>query len=339
MPSEHAGRSRMARFDSSAPAAPPEAGALLADLRRQIIAGNWSDPGLLVRAAVLLADQGQRGEAVSMLRRALQLDRNHVYARAKLGELASPDEIAALDLPAPSRPLSKNPGEPFRYACRGNGKWVLLAGTLFFSLVFLAVGAAGDGGILGWPLIVTVLVAGTGYFFTYLGNVIRETATGSTQASDWPGWEAEMLAAAGKAVLFSLVPMGPALAWAIVSAAAGGIPPGLRVAVLAVLALAGMAVLPMMLLIMFTHKSLWAVMNLAFVLRSIWAVRGEYLWVALIWNAVATPALVFVFLFAGAIPAGGIPAAGLLVFGLTAGGRAVGMVLQSHREQLGWFAR
>jgi len=317
---------------------PEQLRARLDKARRELIACSWSDADLLVSAATLAAELGERGEAVGWLQRALAIDRNHPYARAKLREVATPAELEGMDLPLPSQPLSRDRREPFRYPLRRDGRHMMAIGGVCLTGYFLVIGIALGYGVFGLVLGLPLALLACGYLFAFLCDVVRETAVGRADVPEWRMWDMGLYFLAFKALLLLVAPAAPAMIWWTVALTQTPLPGWASFLSMALLLLAGMFCLPAMLLILVIQRSLLAALSPHVVAATIRQTWREYRLAALIWQATAGASIALTLLGLVTSPIVLALAAGTLPYALAAGGRAVGMVYQSCQEDLGWYA-
>jgi len=311
--------------------------AKLADYRQKLQESDWSDVDLLVRTGGLCAELGQRDEAVNMLQRALTIDRNNRYARAKLEEIAAPEEIREMDLPAAAVNLAGTPTGPFKYPLLGSGPYVLVGGTVFYTLLYYYVALVMRyTPIPVWFIAFVVAFIFMGYLLQYFGRVVNSSAMGQKDAPDWPNFDPWVAVLPLKLLLLCLVPMAAAVIFLIF---ARDFFNGLLVPVLGFLALGelGFTVFPMMMLIFFVRKSFFDAVNPVVVLGSIRAAGKQYWTAAGIWMIIAPvgTALMFGLKFIPII--GTVLGAFAMLYFTMVGCRALGLVYQSRQEQLGWY--
>ena len=345
-------RGRTMRFEDG-PAAPPPArparedlapevdyqklDARLGELRQKLQESDWNDVDLLVRTGGLCAELGQRDEAVNMLQRALTIDRNNRYARAKLEEVATPEEIREMDLPAAAVNLAGTPTGPFKYPLLGTGPYVLVGGTVFYTLLYYYVALVMRyTPVPVWFIAFVVAFIFMGYLLQYFGRVVNSSATGQKDAPDWPSFDPWVAVLPLKLLLLCLVPMAAAVIFLIF---ARDFFNSLLVPVLGFLALCelGFIVFPMMMLIFFVRKSFFDAANPVVVLGSIRAAGKQYWTAAGIWMIIAPvgTALTFGLRFLPII--GTLLGAFAMLYFTMVGCRALGLVYQSRQEQLGWY--
>lgn len=315
------------------PAPNPEQALLarrLEEIRGRIVETNWQDPELLVRAAGLCLELGQKTEARGLFARALELDRNNAYARAKLAEICAPHELQELNLPAPAQSLKKDFGEPFRYPLRGSGPFMIVIGALFFGLL---------PALLPGPLrLLSVIIALLGllYLAGYLRLVVCTTATDAREAPDWPDFDFGLLVNFFKMLLLGLIPLGPAIAWQVAAALLElGSAPAATVYLL--LLGAGLCVFPMMLLVYCVTGHLLLALHPGQVFGGIARAGGDYWRAVAIWIAAGFGRKLLLMALAGLPLLGGLLATAVTMYFLLVAGRALGLVYQARREALGWY--
>jgi hypothetical protein len=318
--------------------APGDPAARLAQLRRRIIESDWADPELLLEAGDLCARLGRRDEAVGMLARALELDRNHARARAALQALADPDELARLEVPLPAMPLWEDPLEPFLYPLRGDVAYMLIIGSVIFVPVAAVVLWSARYGVFGDVLRVPVFLLAAGYLLALLGRVVKRSATGSSRAPDWPAWDFSMFFGGFLALFLFLVPMGPALAWDMWAPGALGWNRNAHLAGLVGLVAAGALLLPMILLLCFIGSSFLAALSPFRLVANICRAGRDYWCAALVWAVLCAGITLLAMLLGRRWPLCAPLTAVPLLYGLLAGGRAAGRVYESAAERLGWHA-
>jgi hypothetical protein len=308
----------------------------LEQLLSRIREADWLDPDLLVRAGTVCLELGRRDEAVALFERVLFLDRNNSYARARLLDNCSSEEIRRMQLPEASRSVRGDMGEPFRYALRGEGKWVLIVGSAVFSLLFLILDWLRHyhlfGVIFGVPLFLMI----TGYLMHYLGSVIRDSAAGRKEAPDWPMWDFGQYGTAIAVICVGAAPLLPAVIWAAAARMLFNVGPVAHFAGAGLLALPALLVLPMIVLVTLVRRSVVDALSPAFVLGSIYRAGREYWAAALIWLATTGLAAAVLWLFLRLPLVGGALSAGFVIYGLVVGARALGTAYQSRQDQLGW---
>jgi hypothetical protein len=307
-------------------------------LRRRIIESQWSDPELLTQAADLCAQLGRLDEAVSMLSRALEIDRNHVAARALLRELASPEELRRLEVPLESRPLSGDPLGPFLYPLRGDVKWLTLVGVLIFVPLTAAFFWVARFGIFGDVFRVPVFLLTAGYLLAFLGATVRRGVAGSDRAPDWPTPDFAMFFEGFLALALVLVPMGPALVWDYWAIGTAGMATAPYLTVLLLLVAGGASLLPMVLLLLFVRKSFLAALSPVRLAVNIARAGGEYWRAALVFQTVCAGVVLLHHALPRLSPLAPPLVAAPVFYGLLACGRAAGCLYQSGAERLGWFA-
>jgi len=74
----------------------------------------------------------------------------------------------------------------FLYPLRGDGVILLVAGTLFFSLINAAKFIAQFGLIYGLAALLILVVFGTGYLTNYMRRILTSSAMGEDKMPDWP---------------------------------------------------------------------------------------------------------------------------------------------------------
>ncbi len=74
----------------------------------------------------------------------------------------------------------------FAYPLKADGVVLLLAGTIFFSIVDAAKFFAFFAGIFGLVALLILFVFGTGYLTCFLRRIITSTAMGESKMPDWP---------------------------------------------------------------------------------------------------------------------------------------------------------
>jgi hypothetical protein len=308
----------------------------LEQLRSRIRDTDWSDPDLLARAGTICLELGQRDEAVTLFERVLFLDRNNAYARAMLLDNCSSEEIRRMQLPAASRSVQREMGEPFRYAVRGEGKWVLIVGSVVFSVAFTALDWLRHYSLLGVMFGVPLFLLTAGYLMHYLASVIRSSAAGRAEAPDWPMWDFGQYGMAIAVICVGVVPLLPAIAWAFMAPMLFNVGPVAHFAGTGLLAVPGLLVLPMIVLVTLVRRSVADALSPAFVLGSICRAGREYWAAALIWLATTGVAAVIVCLFLHIPLFGGALSTAFVIYGLVVGARALGTAYQSRQEELGW---
>lgn len=298
---------------------------------------GWRDPELLVRAAGVCVELGRREEAVGMLSRALEINRNHAYARSKLLQIATPRELAGIDLPPEPIRLTGNPLEPFAYPFRGGGGLILFAGGLFYGLLFVGLWFAM---MFGWAFFVPALIVALifmGYFAKYMEKVTCASAVGRKEMPDWPDFDPGHVGLVLKIGLLYLVTQIPAL---LASLAGGVVAEGNPLAATAAGFAAseiGMVFYPMMLMALFVRKSFFAALNPLVIFRGIAACGAQYWVMVAIWMVIF-PVRAAINGVLGVIPFLGIVlSTAVSMYFFVVACRALGLVYQSRQEKLGWY--
>ncbi len=357
-------RGKTVRFDDGPPAPPPTAvpvpaailvpeqgngapllteedrerlAAKLAEYRRRLAESDWGDVDLLVRAGSLCAELGQREEAVNMLQRAVALNRSNTYARSKLTELCTAEEMRQMDLPAAAMPLTGNWGEPFRYALRGNGPWMIAIGAIIFGTLPNILLSMGSRVTLALALL--ILLFGFFMLAAYLRKIIRNTAVDAMRASEapeWPDMEDGIVGNLFKMVLLVAAVLAPAILWRVYLADAVG-NPWVVLGVYWALAILGLLVLPMVLLYYCVTSYFFRAINPLAILGSIGRAGGDYWRATAIWVG-AFAAREAILMGMSWVPFLGTTIAMIVnMYFLLVAGRALGLVYQSRQEQLGWY--
>lgn len=328
------------------------------------------DPAKTVQAAgsgpeYFLARHGERvgpfrrAQLEAMLRTALAEPHELAWTEGQAGwrplEELFPGVHAVVNLAADLRPGTTTAPrlqegyypllwDSFIYPFRGNGWIMLLAGTLFFTLLsLLSQGAA----ILAW--IPAIFAAG--YLLATLQGIIQATYVGDPSPPAWPefrDWQADILAPCFKWFATVAVAFGPAVVCLMVAAFDDGggdwfQRPATReqflwLAAAGGLFLVGMAYFPMAILGVALSDSLDA-LSPVFVARSIAAVFAPYV--------VAVVVLFGLSLLQGTgyALAARLPvplvedlwgAFNSLYFGFVQA-RILGVLYWCHRDRLGWF--
>ncbi|HWI56866.1 MAG TPA: FHA domain-containing protein [Bacillota bacterium] len=95
----------------------------------------------------------------------------------------------AVPLTALIRPAEKflpKLGRAFQYPFVGDGMVLLVAGTLFYSLMDAAAFLAAFAGPFGLIAIAFLFIFGTGYLAAYLSQILTSSAMGAEALPDWP---------------------------------------------------------------------------------------------------------------------------------------------------------
>ncbi|HEY5912845.1 MAG TPA: FHA domain-containing protein [Verrucomicrobiae bacterium] len=74
----------------------------------------------------------------------------------------------------------------FAYPLKGDGLFLLLAGTVFFCVLDAGKFFAAFAGLFGLIAIVILFVIGTGYLTCFLRRIVTSTAMGESKLPDWP---------------------------------------------------------------------------------------------------------------------------------------------------------
>ncbi|MHC4917541.1 MAG: tetratricopeptide repeat protein [Planctomycetota bacterium] len=308
----------------------------MVDLRGRLGECGWRDPDLLLRAASLSAELGNREEAVSMLQRALVVSPGHAYARAKLAELADPAELESMGVPEDAVPLSKQPLEPFIYPLRGMGPFMIAAGGIFFGLLFLFLGICASV-VVVLPVALAVSLVFIGYLIDFFRKVTMSTASGGREAPDWPDFDVGMMFLPLKAGFVYFVGMLPAAILAVlVSMGTVALGETARKVITLVLVESAGLVLPMMALIFFMRRSALEAVNPVKIFRSIAACGKEY-WIAVFICLLIAPVREGVMALLGAVPFVGILlSTAAMIYFVMVTCRALGLVYRSRQHKLSW---
>jgi hypothetical protein len=308
----------------------------LEELRSRIRDTDWRDPDLLARAGTVCLELGRRDEAVNLFARVLFLDRNNSYARARLLDNCSSEEIRLMQLPHASGSVLQDMGEPFRYAVRGEGKWVLIIGSVCFSVSFLILDWLRHYHFLGVLFGVPLFLITSGYLMQYLSGVIRDSAAGRGEAPDWPMWDFGQYGVALGMICAAAVPLLPAVIWAAAARTLFDSSPVTCFVGAGLLVLPALLVLPMIVLVILVRRSVADALSPSFVLGSIFRAGREYWAAALIWLATTGAAAAILCLFLRLQLIGGALSTGFVIYGLVVGARALGTAYQSRQDELGW---
>ena len=262
---------------------------------------------------------------------------------------------SAIESPAPP-PASaeKRIADAFTYPLRGEGRWLLAAGTLFYAVIDLYLGtgargiartvaetvAAPNGGrsratdsldvVVAITALVLVLLA-FGCQLAWVLRVIRESVRGRDELPGFPDFvtfDESVLVPLGQGLALLAVTLGPGAAllpWGAAGAAAG-----------AMLLLGGAAVLPMALLSVAIAGSLEG-LDLRRILRSIPRIGAPYSFAAALFAAVVG-LLAFGAWFLEGVPYAGPFVRAFLVLHLSAvAGRVLGLLYARNAGRLGWY--
>lgn len=231
--------------------------------------------------------------------------------------------------------------DAFLFPFRGNGKWILVAGTPF--LAFLDHGRAFT--FLLWALITVLMV---GYFGALLLQITQATATDPKRELDWPDIAnlGELCVITLQILGSALVVFGPALVcfvYGFSEAAAGAdasINPVILWTAAGFLSLAGVVYYPMAFLALALFDTIQAI-NPARVLPAILKAPAQYAVVLtlliLLWLARLGLALVVAALPLGARVVMLLPAEFVLLYTLVVSARLLGLLYLSNEENFGWF--
>ncbi len=235
------------------------------------------DPALRVEAGALAKSLGKRNEAIASFVYALKLDRNRKDVLAALHRMCSPDTLRLYRVTGTTKPLWKDLLGAIGYPLRSGGLSLVIVGAVFFDLatLFCAMFSL-------WAL--PVLCVFWGYLASWYLRIVRGSSVGWTVVPDWPDVSHPMDALADLhmftiSATAAYLPAALVLALALVD-----VPLSMVVPVAAVLAFAGAFLFPMMLLVVSAYANPYAAFNVPFVLRSIWKIRGTYVfaWIALL---------------------------------------------------------
>lgn len=213
----------------------------------------------------------------------------------------------------------------FLYPFKGNGVILLICGTVLFVLLDFA------GSVFFF-----LAIAGLGYLFLYLQQIVQYSAQGEQDVPNWPGlddWVDDLLVPAFLLIGAFVVSFGPAVAmWIFLD-----IDPSIKWILGVSLVLFGCFYLPMAVLAVSMYDSLFA-LNPLLIMPSILRIPLEYLVACFVLGAVLAVRLVSLFLLA-LIP---IPIFPTVVGGffslyfLTVEMRILGVMYHSKREELNW---
>jgi hypothetical protein len=303
-------------------------------LRVKLDRCDWQSGELLLRRAVVCLELDRRQEAVSMLQRALFLDRDNTLARARLAELCSEDEICDMQLPTPARPLSQDWCEPFRWPLQGEGRWLLGVGAACFAPVIVVLDLVSSYGVFGALLWVPVSLVLIGFVAEYFGSIVRSTVADHPHAPDWPLWDLGQYVLAIQLICALAVLLMPAIFWGSLAEGLATSLPAIYWVGLVALSIPVLVLLPMFMLIFAVRKSLSDAFNPRFIIHGIRAAGREYRTVLGIWSLAVygTGALVYLASFLEVF--GLALCTPLMLYALMVSGRSLGMLYQSRREVL-----
>jgi len=219
-------------------------------------------------------------------------------------------------------------GDAFVYPLRGRGKWLLLVGTLFFTVAgwFTIVPLFG--------LLLALLIAG--YLCAYMFRVVGRSAQGDRQLPDWPGFTDlyedivyPLLLVVGTALLAFL----PAIVLGLGHLFGGWQTETAFVAALVV----GLLYLPMALLGVCLNQT-FAMAGPHIVIPAILKVPLEYLTVCSVLGVVVVLQTLAGKHVLDRLPLlGGLLGQFLSLYCLVLEMRLLGVLFYTRRERLGWF--
>lgn len=223
-------------------------------------------------------------------------------------------------------------GGAFAYPFKHDGTILLVAGTVFYSLMDLLARFSGFFGIV-------LMIIGTGYLISYLQRILVASATGEDQMPDWPdfsGWDD----VAGPCIQFLgvvAVAFGPAIALKIFAPADA---PWLGWAYPAAIIL-GCIYFPMGFTAVAMFDSLGA-LNPFLIIISILKIPATYLLAVLLLLAGYAAAWLGNKLLESALPLPILP--GLIskclgLYLLIVEMRILGLLYRTKKSELGWFKR
>jgi hypothetical protein len=312
------------------------------------------DVALLIRAGTTAYEIGRRPEAFLYLSRALELDLSKKSLLPKIRECARPEEMKRVE------ELARRPSsfalslvDLLAYPFRGPGLGMMIIGAIFFYGVRVVMA------VNFFPMIALFVgVVLYGYECMWFLDVFRHSSTWKEDLPQWPDltcWT-EFFIDWARVLSAQIVAFLPLIIMTVYLVSLGGLSvaddlgdsdvgsrwdPGFVVAIgifYLVFGALGVLYLPMALMANAFFGSVWAAWNPAFVLKSAWQIRKEYLlcvgvfavtWVAaFIVEAVVIATQFIVF-------------AGLLVtfieiFVMVVQMRVLGLLYRSTQGRLGW---
>ncbi len=261
------------------------------------------------------------------------------YCRA-CGSACSPVLVPKMQSAAPKKSPAAHLLGAFAYPLNGDGIFLLLGGTLLYSLMDAASYISRYA--LMYGLIATLImgVLGTGYLLSYLQSILTSSAAGDEKMPDWP----EISDLMGEIVVPLLHTLGTLLASflpaLIIAAVFGSSHPAGAVLMLIAYGF-GFLYLPMAFLAVTMYSSIMAV-NPLLVIPSIFRVRWAYL------VTVALTMSVLVAKWSGSVLLERLvsvpvifPVLGnfLSLYLLTVLMRMLGLLYLTKKAELGWFDR
>ncbi|MGC9453270.1 MAG: B-box zinc finger protein [Phycisphaerae bacterium] len=228
------------------------------------------------------------------------------------------------------------------YPVKGKGLYVLIGGTIFYTLMDWLLGTSiiilhpGTSMIFGLLQLILALIF-LGYLFAYAFRVVSETAGGDDEPPDWPdfGDPAEFLRPLGLVLAVLVLCLSPVIAYGIaVGAGAAESSPVLSWLLLGI----GLAFMPMSLLSAALYDSL-AGLNPVHLFRSIVRVGPAYL--AAVGMLAAVVLLGFLLLVVQPIR---IPilssffGVAVELYCIMAAMRIIGLLYANYEQRLRWFS-
>jgi len=228
----------------------------------------------------------------------------------------------------------------FAYPFNGDGIFLLLGGTLLYSLMDAASYVSRFALMYGLIAILIMGVLGTGYLLSYLQSVLSSSAVGEAKMPDWP----EISDPMGEVVVPLLHTLGTLLASFLPALIVGAVFRSTNAVSGALLLAAygfGFLYLPMAFLAVTMYSSIMAV-NPLLVIPSIFRVRWAYLVTAALTVSVLLVKWSGSVLLARLVSVPVIfPVLGnfLSLYLLTVLMRMLGLLYLTKKAELGWFNR
>lgn len=227
----------------------------------------------------------------------------------------------------------------FRYAFRGNGPVLLLAGTVFLLVVDFS-GHVAAFGPYGFVALLIIMVFCSGYLFNYAKQIITTTALGESSPPDWPeltDFKEDIVMPFGQLLALVVLCFGPSLVlrwWHPWGEHYAGLASMSALALGALLAPMGMLALAM-------FDSIGALNPIALA-WSIARIPLHYLVAAVAFELVIGIHLVAGGLLGWLLPVPLLPRiiAGFInLYVLATAMRILGLLYLADKENLGWFSR